>query len=197
MLERWLNCSSLPDSFSVLVTALEASPEVPKMEVVTERLLHEEKKLWSGRSDGNAKAMTTKAKWSNKPKREEPRKHKSHSAIANDLNDSSNGEALVVSHADSVGASGSRIVDSGAMCHMCNTRQRFFGLRTLLKPENVTVGDGRSLEAVGRGSVNLLMTLPSSATQKCKLRDVLFVPDLSYNLVSVSKASEAGEGHSL
>ena len=34
--------ASLPESYSVLVTALEASSEVPKMEVVTERLLHEE-----------------------------------------------------------------------------------------------------------------------------------------------------------
>ena len=32
--------ASLPESFGVLVTALETSPEVPKMEVVTERLLH-------------------------------------------------------------------------------------------------------------------------------------------------------------
>ena len=37
--------ASLPDSYNVLVTALEASAEVPKMEVVTERLLHEERKL--------------------------------------------------------------------------------------------------------------------------------------------------------
>ena len=36
--------ASLPESYGVLVTALEASSEVPKMEVVTERLLHEERK---------------------------------------------------------------------------------------------------------------------------------------------------------
>ena len=36
--------ASLPKSFDMLVTALEASPEVPKMEVVTERLLYEESK---------------------------------------------------------------------------------------------------------------------------------------------------------
>ena len=33
--------ASLPDSYNVLVTALEANSEVPKMEIVTERLLHE------------------------------------------------------------------------------------------------------------------------------------------------------------
>ena len=38
--------ASLPESFNMLVTALEASSEnVPKMEIVTERLLHEERKL--------------------------------------------------------------------------------------------------------------------------------------------------------
>ena len=38
--------ASLPDSFSMLVTALEANSEsVPKMEVVTERLLHVEQKM--------------------------------------------------------------------------------------------------------------------------------------------------------
>ena len=36
--------ASLPKSFDILVTALEASPDVPKMEIVTERLLHEDSK---------------------------------------------------------------------------------------------------------------------------------------------------------
>ena len=40
--------ASLPDSFNMLVTALEANAEVPKMEVVTERLLHEEQKVKGG-----------------------------------------------------------------------------------------------------------------------------------------------------
>ena len=36
--------ASLPDSFNTLVTALEVNEDVPKMEVVTERLLHAERK---------------------------------------------------------------------------------------------------------------------------------------------------------
>ena len=35
--------TSLPESYDMLVTALEANVDVPKMEVVTERLLHEER----------------------------------------------------------------------------------------------------------------------------------------------------------
>ena len=37
--------ASLPESYNVLVTAPEANEAVPEMEVVTERLLHEERKL--------------------------------------------------------------------------------------------------------------------------------------------------------
>ena len=36
--------ASLPDSYNMLVTALEANTDVPEMEVATERLLHEERK---------------------------------------------------------------------------------------------------------------------------------------------------------
>ena len=36
--------TSLPESYNMLVTALEACPEVPKLEMVTERLLNEERK---------------------------------------------------------------------------------------------------------------------------------------------------------
>ena len=37
--------ASLPESYNTLVTVLEASPDVPKMGVVTEKLLYEESKL--------------------------------------------------------------------------------------------------------------------------------------------------------
>ena len=55
--------SSLPDSFGVLVTALEANPEVPKMEAVIKRLLHEERKLRE-QTDDSDKAMNKAAKGS-------------------------------------------------------------------------------------------------------------------------------------
>ena len=37
--------ASLPESFNMLVTPLEANPDVPKIDVVTERLLHVERKM--------------------------------------------------------------------------------------------------------------------------------------------------------
>ena len=54
--------ASLPDSYNMLVTALEANAEVPKLEVVTERLLHEERKLKDREGAGvnSEKAMTAR-----------------------------------------------------------------------------------------------------------------------------------------
>ena len=50
--------ASLPDSYNVLVTALEANAEVPKIEVVTERILHQERKTKEKETDStNENAM--------------------------------------------------------------------------------------------------------------------------------------------
>ena len=53
--------ASLPESFDVLVTALEANEDVPKLEVVTEPILHQERKSKerSG-SPGTESAMTSR-----------------------------------------------------------------------------------------------------------------------------------------
>ena len=102
-------------------------------------------------------------------------------------------EVLVVGHALSTGPSGSWIIDSGATSHMCTTRRWFRDYDTLQKPGEVYVGDGRVLKVVGRGKVGLLMRLPGGQAKRCVLQDVLHVPDLSCNLVSVSKASEMGK----
>lgn len=46
--------ASLPESFNMLVTALEASSEtVPRMETITERLLHEECKMKEKNANGS------------------------------------------------------------------------------------------------------------------------------------------------
>lgn len=76
---------------------------------------------------------------------------------------------------------------------MCSTRELFADYRRLPKPERVTLGDGRVLEAISRGTVRLSMRLPGGKVKKCMLQEVLHVPDLSYNLVSVSKVSEMGK----
>ena len=61
------------------------------------------------------------------------------------------------------------------------------------EPGKVTLGDGYSLNAIGRGTVELVIRLPEGKRKKCKLQNTLFVPDLAYNLLSVSKVSDAGK----
>ena len=55
------------------------------------------------------------------------------------------------------------------------------------------LGDGHVSKAITQGVVLLEMKLPSGKTRKCKLVDVLYVPKLSYSLLSVSKARGSGK----
>lgn len=46
------------------------------------------------------------------------------------------------------------------------------------------------LEATGSGIVALKLELPDHKTRQCKLHNVLLVPELKYNLLSVSKLTD-------
>ena len=103
---------------------------------------------------------------------------------------------LLVGHVLSSSAksrSDSWIMDSGATCHMCNNVMLLVELRSLKESLEVTLGDGHTLEATGRGTVVLEMKLPDGTTKKCNLSNVVYVPKLPYNLLSVSKATETGK----
>ena len=217
--------ASLPDSYNTLVTALEANTEVPKMEVVTERLLHEEHKLKErgGSSCGGAEAMFSKQK----PTRRGPKCHfckrfghiqrncterlqadkRTNSDEKRNLkqkankaetrpreNTSSDDETigLVACHAlsaKSTQAVGNWIVDSGATCHMCTDKAQFVELEELKEPLQVTLGDGHALKAIGRGTVLLNVNITEGKFTKCKLYNVLYVPELSCNLLSISQVT--------
>lgn len=214
--------ASLPDSFSVLVTALEASTEVPALAVVRERLLHEETKLKSKAIQEGALTAGFKKKlrchFCNKPghfKKECEEYAKSKAPVKSvqvkkkskmgafkvtitpDDDNSSDSEhtGLVVQHALSAECNDPHrwILDSGATCHMCNQQSLFTHYKPLAKPMNVLLGDGRSLQAIGQGSVVLTMDLPGNKINNCKLLDVLLVPDLAFNLFSVTSASKKGK----
>ena len=221
--------ASLPESFDVLVTALEANATVPEMETVMERLLHEERKLKekdpsiTTESEG---AMTLKhrrkgsrchycykfghiqrnCREKEKKQKSELEKHhhrstrteqKVNSAETRKLQSSSEDEVgLVHQHvfsADGVNEyTGTQwIIDSGATSHICSDRGLFVELKRLEQPLDVVLGDGRVLQTNHCGSVNLCLKSGSLA-RRCKLHNVLFVPQLTYCLLSVSKAVEKG-----
>jgi len=109
---------------------------------------------------------------------------------------SEEGIGLLVSHALAVQTSNFRgkwIVDSGATSHMCNNQHLFGKFKALTQHLEVTLGDGHALKATGRGTVTLKMNISNGKESKCTLHDVLLVPDLAYNLFSVSRATEAGK----
>jgi len=93
----------------------------------------------------------------------------------------------------SVSATRKWSVDSGASCHMCCDQELYETLENLKHPIDASVGDGHSLKATGRGIISLKMELPIEKARKCQLLDVLSVPQLTYNLLSVSKAIKAGK----
>ena len=76
---------------------------------------------------------------------------------------------------------------------MCNKRPFFIDHQPLQKPMKVVLGDGKSLQAVGQGNQVLKMNLPNSKTNKCTLLEVLVVPELAFNLFSVTLASKKGK----
>ena len=57
---------------------------------------------------------------------------------------------------------------------------------------SVKVGDGKVLKGVGKGNVILNLKLPSNQIRKCVLKNVLYVPNLAFNLVSVPQIAESG-----
>ena len=86
--------------------------------------------------------------------------------------------------ANSTGLLNKWIVDLGATCHMCFDDKLFDELHSLEQPLEVMLGDGYAVEATGRGTVVLELTEVGGKASRCKLHEVLYVPDLSYNLLS-------------
>ena len=79
-------------------------------------------------------------------------------------------------------------VDSGATCHMCNDRTLFVNFNSLAEPRYITLGDGHTVKAV---DVLLRISTDDVETNKCKLQDVLYVPKLSFNFLSVVASTKA------
>ena len=87
------------------------------------------------------------------------------------------------------------IIDSGATRHMCNDKIMFLNIEVFREPREVQVGDGSSVKVIGEGMINLKIELEYGKVRKCRLLRVLYVPDLAYNLLSVSKATSRETGN--
>ncbi|MHB1946432.1 MAG: reverse transcriptase domain-containing protein, partial [Metallibacterium sp.] len=76
------------------------------------------------------------------------------------------------------------IVDSGATSHMCNDRTAFKDIgQTEIK--TVQVADGKHIEVKGKGDISLMIPDQRGQERRIKLENVLWMPNLAKNLLSV------------
>ena len=84
------------------------------------------------------------------------------------------------------------IVDSGATKHMCTRPELIQNTRPGEVLNSVFLGNSSKLEVISKGEVPLTLALPGSNTHSVILHEVLGVPGLSKNLLSVSQCIKSG-----
>ena len=84
------------------------------------------------------------------------------------------------------------IVDAGALSHMTQSIQFLVDYEGFDKPQKVYLGDGRTVEAFGRGNIHFRMVFKMSKPKEVTMYNVLYVPKLACNLFSVRAAATKG-----
>ena len=77
------------------------------------------------------------------------------------------------------------IVDSGASSHMTQVKEFLVNYEDFDNPQKVSMGDGCTVEAHGRGNIHFKMILENNMPRKITMCNVLYVPKLTCNLFSV------------
>ena len=83
------------------------------------------------------------------------------------------------------------IVDSGATQHMTYQKNCLYDYVDFKKPCIVNLGDDRTISAYGKGSYNILADI-NGRTQNISLREVLYLPELGKNLLSIRAMTRLG-----
>lgn len=78
--------------------------------------------------------------------------------------------------------------DSGATDHMSFQRELFKNFKSTIHNAYVKVGDGRRLKVEGKGDIEVR----GNANYLHTMKDVLLVPELDKNFISISRATERG-----
>ena len=83
------------------------------------------------------------------------------------------------------------IIDSGVSQHMTHDRNSLSDFLELRQPCNIILGDNRTIRAYGKGTYRLTTDVEGQL-QKIALYDVLYLPDLRRNLLSVRAMTNRG-----
>ena len=84
------------------------------------------------------------------------------------------------------------IIDSGASSHMTQTKELLVNYENFDTPQKVCLGDGRTVEAFGKGDIHLTMLFKMSRPKGVVMHNALYVPKLACNLFSVRSATNRG-----
>ena len=214
---------SLPQSYSTLVTALEARVDDIKLDFVQQALIHEELKM-KGKNNSEEQgdsALIGKFKKTVKPQnlrcyhcgqaghfhRDCPKRkqrnnseHKAKTVVGKPpevkLDDHPRESAFATcTSASSKGLPqvDKWLVDSGASSHMTSNKKTLANFREFKKPEKVGLGDGHTVDAIGVGNVYIRMQLAKGESKEFVIHKVLYVPNLACNLFSVRTAASKGK----
>lgn len=83
------------------------------------------------------------------------------------------------------------IADSGATTHICNNSAWFTDLELYDSPKTVSVGDDRSTQLLGIGKVEIISRVGKQQLL-ATIENVLLVPELATNLISISQLDAKG-----
>ena len=215
----YLLCS-LPERFDMIVATIENSDSLPDFEVVVQKLMEQDAKQRE-RCEEIKSATKALASKINNEKRTCHHCHKPGHIAKNcwilhpDLKKGKPYKQMSANHSAKVShneetkkceedvglvseiyclnncSSADWIIDSGASCHMTNNKEL---LENCCKLENevlIKVGDGRKLKSTIHGTVTIRVEI-NGTTKRLILSDVLYVPDLAFNLISVKKCTSKG-----
>ncbi|UYV68405.1 hypothetical protein LAZ67_5004222 [Cordylochernes scorpioides] len=197
---------SLPESYEGFRTAIETRDELPKLETLKVKIIEEDQRQreMEGTSSGEQNAFfgnpERKTTNSTKPPNRKDFKFNCHYCgkkghKAADCWSKRNSRTNNTRMAASLGIRDENILDvnewcldSGATAHMGCLRTAFSDLRET-EPIPVKLVNDQSIEALGTGTVQLEV-LEHGEPFLLKLENVLFVPGLKGNLISVSTCTE-------
>ncbi|KAH9192609.1 hypothetical protein AeNC1_005421 [Aphanomyces euteiches] len=176
---------NLPESYEVLITALESRIDALPWEFVTSHMLHEEMK----RNEQGSEATKIAAFLTKQEKMMKyPREQKKRANVASVAKEASSW--LFMASEDEAKEETMWFIDSGATNHMTNSKANMINYKAM-KAIKVHLADNYVIEAIGRGDIVMELATPEGP-KRGVLKGVWYLPRLSRNLFSFSQFTSQG-----